>query len=262
MNNQEQNWTNLFGGLPAEGISWYGTWTKYSTALEVLTSFQGERNFVPNENYTVITHTNNYTYADGHKEQQQWQIDKRSCNHPDGMTHPAFSSTAKALSFGKGATVSMRKILEQGKYFGAELFFQHQDWRTSVVISYGENGDLAALFQIREHQNSFPEQPPVVKIENISGNWWGTKQSMTPDLKTSNIEAITGLAIDPTQGQNENFFLPDRVILNCPKQVKLGEAFELVAGKMLADHLYKRLTVKYDQTGAFSQLISEVFNRD
>jgi hypothetical protein len=35
-----------------------------------------------------------------------------------------------------------------------------------------------------------------------------------------------------------------------------------VVGKLVAEDLYKRLTVKDDQTGAFSQLISEVFNRD
>jgi hypothetical protein len=261
MHNQEQNWQNLFGDIPAEGISWHGTWTRYSPDQEVLTSFQGVRNFVPNQDRTVITHTNNLTYADGRTEEKQWQLDKVSCNHPDGMTHPAFSSGAKALSFGEGATVSMRKTLEIGQYGGAELFFRHENCRTSVVIMYGEKGDLSGTIQIREYNGSFPEQAPAEKLETISGKWKGTKQSMSPDLSISGLEEVSGLELDPTQGTNDTFFLPDGIVVNCPKQLQVGEAFELVAGKLVADNLYKRLTVKYDDSGHFMLFVSEVFHQ-
>jgi hypothetical protein len=59
MHNQEQNWQNLFGDIPAEGISWHGTWTRYSPDQEVLTSFQGVRNFVPNQDNSQVMHRGN-----------------------------------------------------------------------------------------------------------------------------------------------------------------------------------------------------------
>lgn len=65
MNNKEQNWMSLFGHIPAERTFWHGTWTRYAPDQEVLTSFQAVRSFVPNQDSTVITHTNNYTYDDG-----------------------------------------------------------------------------------------------------------------------------------------------------------------------------------------------------
>ena len=261
MNNQEQNWINLFGDLPADGISWCGTWTRYAPDQTVLKSFQGVRNFIPNEDNTVITHTNHFTYADGRTEETQWQIDKISCNHPDGMIHPA-SASGRALSFAAGANVWISKNLEPGKFFGGELFFKHQEWRTSIAMMYGGDRNLVGITQIREYLGSFPERSPAPKVENLSGNWTGTKQSMTADLSISAVEEIEGLNIDPTQGKNETFFLPDRIVVNCPKQVQVGEEFQLVAGKLVADNLYKRLTVKYDNTGNFSQLTSEVFNRN
>jgi hypothetical protein len=40
----------------------------------------------------------------------------------------------------------------------------------------------------------------------------------------------------------------------------IGEEFEIVAGKLFAENEYKRLTAKYDDSGAFTLLISEVFS--
>lgn len=260
MNNQEQNWTNLWGSIPPEGISWHGTWIRYTPDQEVLTSFQGVRSFVPSQDNRVITHTNNYTYTDGSTEEKQWHIEKISCNRPDGTIHPA-SAAGRALSLGDGATVWISKNLETGKFFGGELFFQHQEWRTSVAMVYAGGSDLTGIAQVREHQGGFSERSLFSKDANLSGNWTGTKQSMTGDLSISAAEEIEGLELDPTEGKNETLFLDDGIIINCPKKVRLGLEIELVAGKLVAENKYKRLTVKYDKTGTFSQLISEVFNR-
>jgi hypothetical protein len=43
--------------------------------------------------------------------------------------------------------------------------------------------------------------------------------------------------------------------------VSIGEAFDIVAGKLVAENKYTRLTAKYDAFGAFVLLISEVFYR-
>ncbi len=151
MKAQDQNWENLFTDLISspEGIAWYGTWTTYSPEKEVLKSYQGIREFRATEP-TVINHTNKYTYTDGNKEEKTWKIDKQTCSQADGVIHPALPSM-RSLSFGQGATAGISQILEKGKRFGVELFFRYQDWRTSIVTIYEEDGNLARITQIREH---------------------------------------------------------------------------------------------------------------
>ena len=205
MNLQEQHWMNLFGSQTPLGTAWYGIWTKYSPELKVIKSYQGIRKFSANEDKTLITHRNNYTYADGNTEEKQWQIEKKIANQPDGIIHPA-SESMRALSFGEGVHTWMCPQLKPENLFGCELFFQHQNWRTSVVLIYGESGNLERITQIREHLNSYPDEQPGTELKNISGNWVGQKQSMTPDLKISLPSEMTELQLDPTRGEKYNFF--------------------------------------------------------
>ncbi|MGB3513493.1 MAG: DUF3598 family protein [Microcoleaceae cyanobacterium] len=260
MNLQEQNWINLFGYHTSEATAWYGIWTTYSTELKVIKSYQGIRKFSAHEDKTVISHQNNYTYSDGTTEEKQWQIEKEIASQPDGMIHPALESM-RALSFGQGANAWMSQEFKPGNRFGCELFFQYQNWRTSVVPIYGETGDLARITQIREHLNSYPDRPPAAELQNISGNWVGEKQFMKPDLNISQESELTELQLNLNHGKNKTFFLPDRIIMNIPEKVKEGEEFELVVGKMVIDNKYKRMTVKYARDGKILQLISEVFDR-
>lgn len=260
MNAQEQNWKNLFGDHTLEGIAWHGIWTVYSPEKEIVKSFQGVRRFRVNEEQTGIIHTNIYTYPDGSTAEQTWQLEKQTCNQPDGVLHPAIQSM-RTLSFGQGATALISKTLEIGKKFGVELFFRYKDWRTSVASIYGESGDLEKITLIREHLGSFPSTAEP-EIENLLGKWLGTKEDMTPDLKVSSSEETQALVLDPTEGKNETFLLPDGVVENSPKRITLGEEFEIVAGKLVSNDEYKRLTCKYDKSGAFTLLISEVFRRE
>ncbi|MDJ0715225.1 MAG: DUF3598 family protein [Prochloraceae cyanobacterium] len=259
MNPQEQNWLNLFGTYPEKGISWQGIWTSYSPDKTFLESHQGVRSFKPNENQTVINQTNIYTYSDGSKEEKHWQIDKKTCNQPDGLIHPA-SESARAVSFGNDANAWISTQLNEGKFFGCELFFRYEDWRTSIVPFYGKSGSLEKIVEIREHLDSFSDLPPAAEVETISGKWVGRKQSMTPDLKISPTEEFSQLVLDPTEGKNETILLSDRVVVNVPKKIQKGEEFELVAGKFVTEKQYKRLTVKYDRSGAFNLLVYEVFD--
>jgi hypothetical protein len=84
---------------------------------------------------------------------------------------------------------------------------------------------------------------------------------MTPDLKVSPIEEPQDLVLYATGGKNETLFLPDGVVVNIPKRLKLGEEFEIIAGKFVSNNEYKRLTAKYDKSGEFTLLISEVFRQ-
>jgi Domain of unknown function (DUF3598) len=260
INLHEQNWKNLFGDFTTEERAWHGTWTSYTPEKQVIRSYQGVRRFRANEDKTVIYQTNNYTYADGSKEEKNWQIEKLIANQPDGIVHSAIPSM-RALSFGEGATAWLSQELEVGKNFGMELFFRYQDWRTSVSSIYGENGDLIRITQIREYLGSFPSQPENSELENIAGYWLGKQQFMTPDLKISTVSEIPQLILDPTQGKNQIIWLSDRIILNVPRKVILGEEFVIVVGKLVAENMFKRLAVNYDESGKFTMLISEVFNQ-
>jgi Domain of unknown function (DUF3598) len=259
MNLQQRNWQNLFGHITLEGVSWHGIWTMYSPDNKVITTFKGIRKFQANEDQTIITHTNKYIYLDGKEQEIIWKIEKQVYNQPDGIIHPALLSM-RALSFGDGANAVLSKQLEAETKFGAELFFRYQDWRTSVATIYDESGELLRISIICEELDSFPTVPAELETEKLSRNWIGQKESITPDLKISALQETQQLVLDPTEGKNQTFLLGDRIVVNAPKKVSLGEEFELVAGKMVAENKYKRLTAQYDNSGAFTMLISEVFS--
>jgi hypothetical protein len=58
----------------------------------------------------------------------------------------------------------------------------------------------------------------------------------------------------------EAFSLPNGVILSIPQTVQVGEEFAIAATKQVADNEFKRLTARYDRSGAFALLISEVLH--
>jgi hypothetical protein len=262
MNLQEQHWQKLFGHVTTEGNPWYGEWTVYSPEQEVLKSSKGIRILQANPDKTVIDHINQFPSPDGSTQEKQWKIDKEACNQSDGLLHPADESK-RALSLeGGGATAWVPKILKTEHPFSVELFLKHEDWNTSIGSIYDGSGCLEKILHLREHLGSFPNTPEKPPIKNLSGNWIGKKECMTPDTKISTLEETQELVLDPTQGKNETFFLPDGVVVNIPKRVNVGEEFELVAGRFVSHNEYKRLTAKYDKSGAFALLISEVFRQE
>ncbi|MGI2903105.1 DUF3598 family protein [Tolypothrix sp. VBCCA 56010] len=258
MNLQDKNWENLFGDITTEGISWHGIWTRYSPDKEIITSFKAVRRFQANEDQTVITHTNKYTNSDGTEEEIIWHIEKQTCSQPDGVIHPALLST-RVVSFGKDKNALVSKKLEAGKKIAAELFFRYQDWRTGVAIIYAESGELERITIIREHLNSFPNTPAKAEIEKLP-RWSGRKEYLNSDLQISASAENQELVLDPTEGKNKTISLPDGIVVNVPEMVNIGEEFELVAAKLVAKNEYQRLTAKYDNSGAFAMLISEVFS--
>ncbi len=258
MNLQDKNWENLFGHITTEAISWHGIWTTYSPNKEIIKSFKALRRFQANEDKTVITHINKYSYSDGRDEEKIWHIEKQTFSQPDGVIHPALLSM-RAVSFGEDKNAVISNKLEAGKKFAGELFFRYQDWRTSVVTMYAESGELQRITIIREHLNSFPNTPAKAEIEELSRKWSGQKEYLNSDLQISASAENQELVLDPTKGKNKTISLPDGIVVNVPEKVNIEEEFEIVAGKLVAENEYKRLTAKYDNSGAFAMLISEVF---
>lgn len=257
---QEQNWSNIFGHLTPKGINWCGTWTIYSPELEVIKSYQGIRSFRHNEDKTVIYQTNSYTYADGSTSEKHWQFDKQVCNKNDGIAYIEFPAM-RILSIAPGVYAWLSKKLELSQKFSLELFFSHEDWRTSVVILYGENSTLEKIVQIREHLDNFPAQPPDAEVRNIDGQWIGEKQQLTPDLTVSHAESIANLVLISVEDKNQTFFLPDGVVINAPTSLQMSQEFSISAGRFVSPNQFKRLTAQYENLGNFQLLISEIFHR-
>ncbi len=262
MNLQEKHWEKLFGNLTTEANPWHGIWTVYSPDQEIIRSSQGIRILQANEDKTAITHTNKFPLPDGSIQEKQWQMNKEACNQPDGLFHPADSSKRGIALAGYGSSAWVAKTLEIGSTFSVELFLKHDDCNTSIGSIYDQNGSLEKILHLREHLGSFPDIPAPAAIKELPGNWVGTKESITPDLKISEIEKITNLVLDTTLGKNQTFFLPDGVVVNIPEKLNVGEEFQIVAGKLVTENEYKRLPAKYNNSGAFALLISEVFHQE
>lgn len=260
-NRQEKHWQKLFGHLAPEGNSWYGIWTVYSPTREVIKSSKGIRILQANSDKTIITHTNQFPLPDGTTQEKQWQIDKETCNLPDGLSHPADTSKRGIALQGEGSSAWVPKTLETGRNFSVELFLKYEDFNTSIGSIYNEQGSLEKILYLREHFGSFPDSQSEAETIDLSGKWKGTTESITPDLEVSPIVEIQELVLDPTGGKNETFLLP-QVVINIPKTLPLGEEFEIIAGKLVTANQYQRLTAKYDKSGHFALLTSEIFCRE
>ncbi|KAM3114125.1 DUF3598 family protein [Phormidesmis sp. 146-33] len=255
MNHSDRNWNNLFGEYTTDETAWYGQWNSYSPEQELIKSKQVIRSFRSNVDNTVITHTNRYLDNDGNVvDKTSWQIDRETCNQPNGVSHPAASSM-RTLSFGAGATAWLSQKLSLGNACGLELFFGNHDWRSSVVIVYGENGQLDRITHIREHRGDFSDQFLSKELSELSGNWIGKKRCMTPDLSISSEEE-TQVSFDQTSDPDKIIRLPGNTIVKFSESVDVNQPIQLAAGHQVADDQLQFLAAHYDTTGSFTQLVS------
>ncbi len=264
MNKQEQHWTKLFGDITTEKKPWHGNWLVYSPTKEVIKSMSGIRILQANQDGTIITHTNQFPAPDGQILEKSWQIEKSSCNLADGLLHPADEKKRAIALLGKGSSAWVPQKLELGQPFSVELFLKSDNENTSIGSIYNEHGNLEKILQIRENLDIPPAaaKPEIENLSIFSGNWQGIQHSITPDLEILPVVEKQKLILDPTAGKNETFLLFDGVILLIPKQLKLGESFDISAGKIISDYQYQRLTAKYNEAGIFNLLIGEIFCLD
>ncbi|KST68927.1 DUF3598 family protein [Mastigocoleus testarum] len=257
---QEQNWQNFCANHLRD---WYGIWTRYSAQGEVIESFQSLRSLKLNQEQTGIDQTNRYTYADGRIEEKNWQSTKQSKNLSDGIVHPK-TSLMRSLYFEQGAAAWVTNQLKLGDFFhSGELFFRYENLRHSVGAVYDESGGLLRITSIREDSLNFPskywsKQLELLPKRNISGKWQGISVTMTSDLKVSLPVPIKQRSFCE---ENETFFLPDGIFLNCPKKVNIGNHFTIIANWLITSSHLQQLILKYNLKGEFSTLTLEIFNR-
>ena len=169
MTPQERNWLNLFGKYTEEGTTWHALTTVYSPKLEVIRAYKFSRKFSTNIDRSIVYHQNTYYLPDNQIKEQSWELQQEKCNQPDGVFHPE-AENMRAIGFGNGTSIWVSKQLETDKKFGSEVFFQHQDWRHSIIPLYEEN-KLERIVIIKENQTDFPTQIDKSKIDNLSRKW-------------------------------------------------------------------------------------------
>lgn len=260
INLQEQHWTRFFGNVTTEAIPRYGCWTVFSPETTIIRTFQGIRILQANEDLTIVTHTNKFPQDDGTFQEKSWQIEKSTCNLADGLLHPADPTKRSFAILKYGATSWFPQQLITGTQFSVEFFLKYDPSNDSVGGIYRDSGVLDRIIMIREQLGDFPGEPQP-RLTTISGSWQGEKLTMMPDLRILEPEIVPELVLDPSEGQNPTFFLPDQVVLTIPKMVKLGEAFEMFAGRLVAEDCYQRLSIKYNELGEFVSLSTETFHR-
>jgi hypothetical protein len=252
MNNLDKNWNHLLGEYTTDETAWYGRWTVYSANQEVISSKQAVRSFRANSDNTVITHINRSMNGNGNAEEKTWQIDRATCNQPDGVVHPAMPFM-RALSFGEGATAWIMPRFSPGKLFGVEFFFRDHNYRTSAAIVYGENSQIDRIVHIRESLGRFSELSTDVESSLIWGDWIGHQRTMIPDLSISSGEEIQ-LSF---QADNHNIILlPEDLVLMLPEQVTADQPIQLAAAQRTADNQLKYFAAHYTAIGLFKSLIS------
>lgn len=259
MDLKEQNWRNLCANHLRD---WHGIWTRYSPEGEVIESFQSLRSFRSDRDQTEITQTNRYIYSDGKTEEKNWQLNKLLNNLPDGLFHPAIP-LMRAFFFEQGAATWSAKQLEPETIFQpAEFFFRHEELRQSVPIIYDGSGCLMRIVSIREDARGFPSkywsnQLNLLSDRNLIGNWQGSSVTMTPDLSVS--PPIPAQLHFPIEG-NEISFLPDGISVSYPAKVAIGTDFTIAANWLVTPYQLQQLSVRYDESGAFSSLTLEVLH--
>lgn len=252
MNAQDKNWNNLFGEYTTDETAWYGRWTTYSPSQEVISTKQAVRSFRANSDNTIITHINRYVDTNGNTEEKIWQIERRTCNQPDGVIHPAMPFM-RALSFGEGATAWIVPKFVPEKPFGVEFFFRDDDWQTSAAIVYGENG-IARIVHVKEHLGSFFDELVGVEFSDNLGNWVGNQRTMTSDLSIlpeKNIQLSFS-----QEGDRQIILLPKGLILILPERVTTNQPIQMAAAQRTADRQLKYFAAHYNTVGAFTSLIS------
>ncbi|MEL6437668.1 MAG: DUF3598 family protein [Cyanobacteria bacterium J06621_8] len=259
MTPQEANWHNLFGEYTPEGTTWHALTTVYSLELEIIRDYQFTRKFSTNNDKTIVYHQNTYYLPDGQTKEQSWELEQQKCSQKDGVFHPE-AEQMRAISFGNETSIWVSKQFIPDHNFGAEVFFQQQDKRQSIIPVY-EKGKLARMVIIKENQTEFPAKINADKIKSLAADWSLKQIKMKPNLQAA-VEEISHQQINFNLdlADNQSYFLPEKVYLNLPSIIKESTDFQMIVGQQITPSIYKQIKTQYDSTGKLTELISEVYS--
>jgi hypothetical protein len=260
MNPQEKNWQNLFGDYNQDGTTWHALTTVYSLDLAVIRAYKFTRKFSTNADCSVIYHDNTYYLEGEQTRKQSWQLDKEKCNQGNGIFHPE-AENMRAIGFDNNTSIWVAQTFREHHSFGSEIFFKQQDLRYGIIPVY-QQGTLERIVLIKEHKAHFPDTLNPDTLTNLSGYWQVKQTFVTPDLQESITEnTISGLEFNPSPGESNLYFLPEKILLQLPKTLALGQSFKIIVSQQMSDGLFVQITSDYDVDGQLEGLVSSEYER-
>jgi hypothetical protein len=239
---QLQNWHN-FCHYHANA-DWYGIWTKYSPAGDVIESFQGVRSFQVSEDGCEIHHQNHYTYTDGTKESKTFGPYKKPITKALFLDHSFFWGSPK---------------LEPRANFAFETGFRHEDRRTSMGVVCNNRGKLQRTTVISEQLGHFSEALPNLSAKELCVNWIGHQKTITPDWIVSAPVATSWKPIEQLIEDYLTLHLPNNVSISYPESIESGQEFLFVVDWLASPTVLHRGICHYDASG-FTRFTLEVFS--
>ena len=207
---------------------WKGRWTRYAPSGEIEDTFLSTRSFTANPTRTEVVQVNRYNYASGRSLKKEWRYTLKDHSRADGLTHPAYAAM-RGLAFNNGAAALLIPTLHTNKFAPFEFFLKHGDFRYSVALLYGQDGQLIRTSSIREERGQpidalWTDNVVQMKPWHPKGVWQGSQQQINPDL--------TQHPVEPTNWQwrstnQSTHYFPDRIILRCPQRFVQGQSFSI-----------------------------------
>ena len=245
--NWQAFWENHLG-------EWKGSWTRYTPSGDVKETFASSRLFTANETRTEIVQTNRYRYSDGRSIRKRWTYNIKEHSQADGFAHPA-SESMRGFALNNGSAAWLMPDLQTNQIAPFELYLKSGDIRHSVGVIYAKNGELMRTASIREKRGSQPGKnwsDSVIQMEPWipGGQWKGEQRQINPDLSRVLMQRSDWQWKDKDQS---NHFLPDGIILRCPKRIIPGQPFSISVIWLVVENQLQIITASYDNK---SQLIA------
>ena len=231
--------------------TWKGSWTRYTPEGDVKETFASTREFKSNSTATEIVQNNRYRYPDGRSKNKQWSYNLRDHNQRDGFAHPA-SIPMRGLALDNGAAAWLIPSLAPNQFTPFELFLMDGDRRHSVGVLYGRDGVLLRTASIREQRRIASTVGWTDAIDQLEpwhplGQWQGQRHQILRDLSRVSAKDATWRWMEPERSDQSNHYLPDHIILRCPKRITPMQPFSIRVIWMLSDDAVQTITAKYDR---------------
>jgi len=238
--------------------TWHGSWTRYTSSGEIQETFASTRQFTANPAKTAIIQINKYRYADGRSMQKKWSYNIKDHNQQDGFAHPA-SETMRGLALDNGAAAWLIPSLQPNAFAPFELFLKDGDIRHSVGVVYGRTGKLMRTASIREQRGTTSNVGWTDAIIQTTpwhpkGHWQGQEHQIRRNLSIVSRQPTSWQWIETGQS---NHFLPDRIILRCPKQLSPEKPFSIQVIWMQSDDTIQTITANYDNNAQMTEVVHQ-----
>ncbi|NEO15355.1 MULTISPECIES: DUF3598 family protein [unclassified Moorena] len=221
----------------------YGIWTRYSTTGDVIESWRCIRSFRPTADCREIHQQNHYTYASGNTETKTFG--------------PYKQPITTGLFLDNGFSWGSTKV-KSGSTFFSDICLRSENSRATAIAKYDESGSLKRFTVFPEHLGHFVNVATLPPAHQISSDWQGTVQTITPDWQISAPIVTSWQPLDDLPEDYLRLHFTNGISISCPAQVESGKAFFVAVDWLVNQTLLQRGTRHYDQSG-FTSFTVEVF---